>query len=202
MTIRCMRSMRNASAASRARGETEERAARVLRFPAADGKTANHNTGCRTGARSARPRAGSKKAAFRAGKQPFVECRGCRCSPWRWRRPQRERRQRGRRLPGARAALRCSTLAAEAAAVAAAAAAAQDQDPDQIKSAAAAVAASTSAVVMFKTSTVAAATAAAQDQDQEDHIAPASSCSTPASTITTAVCCRYITHFSSSIINV
>lgn len=40
-----------------------------------------------------------------------------------------------------------------------------------------------------------AATAAAQDQDQEDHIAPASSVSTPASTITTAVCCRYITHY-------
>ena len=86
------------------------------------------------------------------------------------------------------------TLAAEAAAVAAAAAA-QDQDPDQIKSAAATAAATTSAVVMFKTSAIAAATAAAQDQDQEDHIAPASSVSTPASTITTAVCCRYITHY-------
>ncbi len=86
------------------------------------------------------------------------------------------------------------TLAAEAAAVAATAAA-QDQDPDQIKSAAATAAATTSAVVMFKTSTIAAATAAAQDQDQEDHIAPVSSVSTPASTITTAVCCRYITHY-------
>ena len=57
---------------------------------------------------------------------------------------------------------------------------------------------STAAVVMFKAAANAAA-AAAQNQDEPNDISAASCpASAPASTVTTAVCCRYITHVRSS----
>ena len=74
------------------------------------------------------------------------------------------------------------------------AAAAQDQkDPDNF-----AAPASTAAVVMFETAANAASTAAAENQDEPNEI-EASSRPASASTVTTAVCCRYITHVRSSI---
>ena len=84
-----------------------------------------------------------------------------------------------------------------AATVSAATAAEQDDEPDTIKAATAA-AVSAATVIMFKTSAVTTATAA-EDQDQENNIASAPSCCTSTSTITSTVCCRYITHVNSSI---
>ena len=188
-----MRSTTNASAASRARRETAGNAAPARKSPAAGAGAENHNKVCRFwgGAfclpcfrRRKRPLSGRENSLLFECNGPLAHCLNCCETGGGGAAACLERRARSADC----------TLAAEAAAVAAAAAA-QDQDPDQIKSAAATAAATTSAVVMFKTSTIAAATAAAQDQDQEDHIAPASSVSTPASTITTAVCCRYITHY-------
>lgn len=78
----------------------------------------------------------------------------------------------------------------ESAETVSAAAEAQDQkDPDDVASA---------AVVVTASASKATAATAAQDQDQPDNITAASSVPASAPTVTTAVCCCYITHISSS----
>ena len=78
-----------------------------------------------------------------------------------------------------------------------AATAAQEQDnPDKIASVSASAATTAAAVI---TAESASAATAAENENQPDTVKSASSISTSTSTVTTAVCCCYITHVSSSI---